>query len=99
MYNVRGFTKKDHRFQIEKLEAATKFHDIVGMLGFHLNQMKWKQWSNTTMFLFKYICHTEVTTNSLALKLISSSNQELEIAIVHNPNLFIYLFTKVVALT
>ena len=37
-YNLRGFAKNDNKLQTEKLEAATKYHDIVGMLDTHLNQ-------------------------------------------------------------
>ena len=38
MYNLRGFAKNDNKLKTEKLEAATKYHDIVGMLDTHLNQ-------------------------------------------------------------
>ena len=29
-YNIREFAKNDNKLQIEKLEAATRYHDIVG---------------------------------------------------------------------
>ena len=38
LYYLRGFAKNDNKLQTEKLEAATKYHDIVGMLDTHLNQ-------------------------------------------------------------
>ena len=36
-YNLRGFAKNDNELQTEELKAATKYHDIVGMLDTHLN--------------------------------------------------------------
>ena len=35
---VKGFAKNDNKLQTEKLEATTKYHDIVGMLDTNLNQ-------------------------------------------------------------
>ena len=37
-YNLRGFAKNDNKLQTEKLEAATMYHDIVGMLDTHINK-------------------------------------------------------------
>ena len=37
-YNLRGFAMNNHKLQMEKLEAATKYHDIVGMLDTHFNR-------------------------------------------------------------
>ena len=37
-YNLRGCAKNDKKLQMEKLDVATKYHDIVGMLDAHLNQ-------------------------------------------------------------
>ena len=34
-YNLTGFAKNDTKLQMEKLEAATRYHDIVGMLDTH----------------------------------------------------------------
>ena len=36
-YNLRGFSKNDHKLQMEKLKFATKLQYIVGMLDTHLN--------------------------------------------------------------
>ena len=38
LYNLRGCAKNDKRLQMEKIDVATKYHDIVGMLDTHLNQ-------------------------------------------------------------
>ena len=37
-YNLRGFVKNDNKLQTEKLEAATKYHDIVSLLDMHIHQ-------------------------------------------------------------
>ena len=37
-YNLRGCAKNDKKLQREKIDLATKYHDIVGMLDTHLNQ-------------------------------------------------------------
>ena len=39
-YNLRGFAKNDNKLQTEKLESATKYHDIVGMMDTPINQDK-----------------------------------------------------------
>ena len=108
-YNLRGFAKNDNKLQTEKLEAATKHHDIVGMLDTHLNQDEVDVMvkNNKTFFQnfqdpilipnpsrgmmtlsrkmcpFKYICHSEVTSNCATVKLVSGSNQPLEITFVY----------------
>ena len=38
LYNLRGFAKNDTKLQMEKLEAAARYHDIVGILDTHLNK-------------------------------------------------------------
>ena len=35
-YKLRSLAKNDTKLQMEKLEAATLYHDIVGMLDTHL---------------------------------------------------------------
>jgi len=37
-YNLRGCAKNDKELQMEKIDFAAKYHDIVGMLDTHLNQ-------------------------------------------------------------
>ena len=39
-YNLRGCAKNDKNkeLQMEKIDVATKYHDIVGMVDKHLNQ-------------------------------------------------------------
>ena len=97
---------------MEKLDVATKYHDIVGMLDTHLNQKEvdfmvngnktyLKEFhdpllipSQTRGILvlirkscpFSLIHHYEVTPNCLSVRLVSASNQELEIAFVYNPH-------------
>ena len=97
---------------MEKIDMATKYHDIVGLLDTHLNQNEVDVMikSNKTFFQnfqepllipsqtrgilvlirkscpFSLICSSEVTPNCLSVKLVSASNQELEIAFVYNPN-------------
>ena len=97
---------------MEKLDVATKYHDIVGMLDTHLNQKEVDVMVNGNKTFFKEfhdpllipsqtrgimvlirkscpfspIRHYEVTPNCLSVRLVSASNQELEIAFVYNPN-------------
>ena len=35
-YNLRGFAKNDTKLQMEKLEVARRYHNIVDMLDTHL---------------------------------------------------------------
>ena len=96
---------------MEKIDVATKYHDIVGMLDTHLNQNEVDVMvkGNKTFFQnfqepllipsqtrgilvlirkscpFNLISSYEVTPNCLSVKLVSASNQELEIAFVYNP--------------
>ena len=37
-YNLRGCAKNDKKLQMEKIDVATKYHDIEGILHTHLNQ-------------------------------------------------------------
>ena len=37
-YNLRSFAKNDTKLQVEKLEAAKRYHNILGILDTHLNQ-------------------------------------------------------------
>ena len=37
-FNLRGCAKNDRNLQLEKIDMATKYHDIVGLLDTHLNQ-------------------------------------------------------------
>ena len=37
-FNLRGCAKNDKKLQLEKIDMATKYHDIVGLLDTHLNQ-------------------------------------------------------------
>ena len=95
---------------MEKLDVATKYHDIVGMLDTHLNQNEVDVMVNGNknffkdfhdpllipsqtrgiMVLIRKSCpfspvrHYKVTPNCLSVKLVSASNQELEIAFVYN---------------
>ena len=111
-FNLRGCAKNDRNLQLEKIDMATKYHDIVGMLDTHLNQKEVDVMinSNKTFFQnfhdpllipsqtrgilvltrkscpFSLIRSYEVTSNCLSVKLVSASNQELEIAFVYNPN-------------
>ena len=97
---------------MEKLDVATKYHDIVGMLDTHLNQSEVDVMikGNNTFFQnfhdpllipsqtreimvlirksspFTPVRHYKVTPDCLSVKLVSASNQELEIAFVYNPN-------------
>ena len=111
-FNLRGCAKNDRNLQLEKIDMATKYHDIVGMLDTHLNQNEVDVMvkGNKTFFQnfqepllipsqtrgilvlirkscpFNLINSYEVTPNCLSVKLVSASNQELEIAFVYNPN-------------
>ena len=111
-FNLRGCAKNDRNLQLEKIDMATKYHDIVGMLDTHLNQNEVDVMvkGNKTFFQnfqepllipsqtrgilvlirkscpFNLISSYEVTPNCLSVKLVSASNQELEIAFVYNPN-------------
>ena len=97
---------------MEKLDVATKYHDIVGMLDTHLNQNEVDVMVNGNKIFFKDfhdpllipsqtrgimvlirksspfspVRHYKVTSDCLSVKLVSASNQELEIAFVYNPN-------------
>ena len=37
-FNLRGCAKNDRNLQLEKIDMATKYNDIVGLLNTHLNQ-------------------------------------------------------------
>ena len=97
---------------MEKLNAATRCHDIVGMLDTHLNQNEvdvmvkgnkefFKDFHDPLLIPsqtrgimvlirktspFSPANHYKVTSDCLSVKLVSASNQELEIAFVYNPN-------------
>ena len=97
---------------MEKIDVATKYHDIVGMLDTHLNQNEADGMVNGNKTFFKEfhdpllipsqtrgimvlirksspfspVRHYKVTSDCLSVKLVSASNQELEIAFVYNPN-------------
>ena len=97
---------------MEKIDVATRYHDIVGMLDTHLiqdevdvmikeNKTFFKDFHDPILIPsqtrgimvlirkscpFSLLCHHEVTKNCLSVKMVSASNQELEIAFVYNPN-------------
>ena len=109
-YNLRGCAKNDKKLQMEKIDVATKYHDIVGNLDTHLNQGEVNVMIKENKIFFQDIhesllipsqtrglmvlirktcpfrlirCY-EVTPNCLSMKMVSASNQELEIAFVYN---------------
>ena len=97
---------------MEKIDVATKYHDIVGMLDTHLNQNEvdvmvkgnkdfFKDFHDPLLIPsqtrgimvlirktspFSPARYYKVTSDCLSVKLVSASNQELEIAFVYNPN-------------
>ena len=92
---------------MEKIDVATKYHDIVWMLDTHLSQDEVDVMikENKTFFqdfhdpllipsqtrelwcwLGKRALSEWSTQNSLSVKIVSASNQELEIAFVYKTN-------------